>query len=1205
MPTADAQDEDGPENAGESAEQNSGARTLPTTPKKASNVQEASNSAPARTKAAPKKNEATLLNDFLRGKPSTNRPRRRNSAIKRTAVKASAVRQLRPPGRVNERVRQWQKASAGATPPDVHGVEVEQPSEEKDGLSEGQSPNLKEAVEATDPLPQLASAQAAKTTKLASSPANGITDEKAAPVLGSDPTHDRKETGQKTKPKARKRKSDGLEATMPPRARGAPIKRVVSDSHWVNKTAVKKPAVKSQDPLLRMFAGPMAAKRAPSRKKPVVTSLPKDFTETNNANPPTERKIQDWIQRSMQLPSSTPNKKASPVDKGASKSPSRKPAAKSLPEDHLESNKANPTPEKKIQDWVERNARRSSSSLSDESKSPNQPPMPLAKKRIKTSQRHHLGGESSGAGTDDIVVEVFSATGDDATSIKETKAAGRMPFREADFASRRAMFTEMRPEKRKEDRRSAQDGVTSDGSKTYAAANRFATLPRRKAEAASLSSSVDRERQSREREISALNGLAFVSTKNTKAADESPDLGRRSRPVSQTLKSGNQQYRRRQARATRAKSLAETSLSSLTSESDNSLSDTTYKPRRNQSQRVSRDERRKSFDEIPVGHSAFSVLEFPTKEGQRRSSARREKPQRKSSLAGVPSVLKRVYNEGMKIVQDTVDPPRVVISQPPNIVSWLNQTSDPFYESNTEDREKNTPKPRQASSRKVSSSGKLHGSSSGSSGSRDFPLQSGGSTEDDTNPGDSASKHDRKKHDGDHDHDREHNRQRTTSPQSSRDDGLRTDRSSSKAYAAGLNRRPAQRDIGRSSPVERKYPRRPALSEDSAGTHTHSHNRQAHTHDRQAQPAHSPSTQQRSERPDLNSYMTGLPSTSSHKHNNLHDISYVARKRPSASPPRAPKASRRTNHAESATTGLSRSRHVSRRPQAPAFAPAPAPGLKRRLTKHSDLMSALSLPDTAKVPDRSDTIISARSLRTRRAPLETDDVQLIFAEVSADELKYKREIETLVDGVIPVLLTSALSRLDAEDADSQSPQGKLDEEKTRSIIEMGTALERIKRLHHSIPLFDAVKLACWISSFVSAYDAYLDAWRYGYEEIVVNLAPARGSTESGPTRTANGEDGTNVVDVAYLLRRPLVRVKYLARAAKVGCRRPTRFWSPPNANGIRVCCMLVHLQRLNQPVKVLSSSCRKFDVELKKSMPGERTSSLIILIQQKLVNCVI
>ena len=89
--------------------------------------------------------------------------------------------------------------------------------------------------------------------------------------------------------------------------------------------------------------------------------------------------------------------------------------------------------------------------------------------------------------------------------------------------------------------------------------------------------------------------------------------------------------------------------------------------------------------------------------------------------------------------------------------------------------------------------------------------------------------------------------------------------------------------------------------------------------------------------------------------------------------------------------------------------PRHSTGLKRRLTKHSDLMSVLSL---AREDDPK--ITSARSIRTRRVRDETATIAVIMNEISTDELKYQRELRTLVDGVIPVLLTYVLSKDDSK-----------------------------------------------------------------------------------------------------------------------------------------------------------------------------------------------
>lgn len=214
-------------------------------------------------------------------------------------------------------------------------------------------------------------------------------------------------------------------------------------------------------------------------------------------------------------------------------------------------------------------------------------------------------------------------------------------------------------------------------------------------------------------------------------------------------------------------------------------------------------------------------------------------------------------------------------------------------------------------------------------------------------------------------------------------------------------------------------------------------------------------------------------------------------------------------------------------------------GLKRRLTKHSDLMSVLSLPR-----DDDQRIKPSRSMRSRRGPSSAANVADIMNEVSADELKYQRELRTMVDGVIPVLLTYVLSKGDTKYHPSSRQSSSHDNpELTRPIVDMGVALERLKTQHKRIPMHDANELLIWAQSSAIVYNDYLQAWRLGFSDVVVNLAPADDSVkrdgsprwdhdlqrnEKGDMLNGNGER----VDVAYLLKRPLVRLKNLSRALK-------------------------------------------------------------------------
>ena len=212
-----------------------------------------------------------------------------------------------------------------------------------------------------------------------------------------------------------------------------------------------------------------------------------------------------------------------------------------------------------------------------------------------------------------------------------------------------------------------------------------------------------------------------------------------------------------------------------------------------------------------------------------------------------------------------------------------------------------------------------------------------------------------------------------------------------------------------------------------------------------------------------------------------------------------------------------------------------------RLTKHADLISVLSVPRGG-----GKSIQSARSIRTNRSRLATATVGDLMQELATDETKYMRELRTLVDGVIPVLLTCVLSKSDsavAADLFRPSPAAHEDPNFTKPIVDMGIALERLKTLHKRIPLKDPTALLTWAHGAQKVYSEYLKAWRMGFQDVVVNLAPAVDSAtpnkgpvlEEGLPRSEEGDvtngDGERV-DVAFLLKRPLVRLKYLAKTLK-------------------------------------------------------------------------
>ncbi|KAK1060027.1 hypothetical protein LTR74_012146 [Friedmanniomyces endolithicus] len=202
---------------------------------------------------------------------------------------------------------------------------------------------------------------------------------------------------------------------------------------------------------------------------------------------------------------------------------------------------------------------------------------------------------------------------------------------------------------------------------------------------------------------------------------------------------------------------------------------------------------------------------------------------------------------------------------------------------------------------------------------------------------------------------------------------------------------------------------------------------------------------------------------------------------------------------------------------------------RRRSAKHSDLISVLSQPRR-----QNSRVKSRRSVRSRAPLLDSATIGDIMSELTTEELKYHRELRTLVDGVIPVLLTYVLQKTDATGAkrlfSGSSPDGQA---VTRPIVEMGVALEKLKATHKRIPMHDPDELVRWAENAANKYAEYLKAWRLGFQDVMVNLAPAeegegRPREVSGAVVSANGER----VEVQYLLKRPLVRLKYLTKTFK-------------------------------------------------------------------------
>jgi hypothetical protein len=550
-----------------------------------------------------------------------------------------------------------------------------------------------------------------------------------------------------------------------------------------------------------------------------------------------------------------------------------------------------------------------------------------------------------------------------------------------------------------------------------------------------------------------------------------------------------------------------------------------------------------SMAEIPFGNSAFSVLDLPV--GAEAGTMRRPAPKRNNSFAAVPKVLKRVYNEGKKIVQDTVEPPRAGPNQPPSIESWLNGTTDPFIDRPASEPTLEVPEshPSRMRSYKEDDRTERELTSDGSTPRRKRRPRK--SLEDEEGDGSPV----------------ENSNNRETLPSVENSPPL---------SPTGLKRTPAKRNI--TSPKSaRKLPLKEAIFDafkgesairpkstgstpgpfaEITGLRERDLNRAAElrpvrdvhfesdvVNGAKASPrSHARETIDDQERP-LPAFPRRPPPTTGE-----HRLSTIASVETFSSLSSATETTADTASQLSYTT-VTQDTVLTRETTSSVSRNSSKPGLKRRLTKHSDLLSVLSLPDTTQ-PGRAKSIRSARSVRTARSRLETATVQDLMRELAEDEAKYMRELKTLVDGVIPVLLTCVLSKSDsAVAAGLFNPLANASPTSfTKPIVDMGVALERLKSLHKRIPLTDPDTFLHWAESACKIYEDYLDAWRTGFEDVVVNLAPASPSASDLTTdpdempRNKNGDvinDNGERVDVAHLMKRPHVRVKHLARAIEV------------------------------------------------------------------------
>lgn len=534
-----------------------------------------------------------------------------------------------------------------------------------------------------------------------------------------------------------------------------------------------------------------------------------------------------------------------------------------------------------------------------------------------------------------------------------------------------------------------------------------------------------------------------------------------------------------------------------------------------------------SLADIPVGYSAFSELDLPS--GPKGRNAR-PKTKRQSSFKGATSVLKKALTEGKKILTEKVDHPKPAHNRPPNIETWLKDTVDPFVDS---------PTASQSDQRKPveeewvdEEEDKTQDSVLSSHMPADVACAPSVSRSEETIESKDTTKPDLDDHD----------RAEVVTPVSA---GLRRSRATrvsstpSKASSKrGLKEKLKDAFRGESTghnPPPLEYPSCPEvvdLDEDQEDEHRE---RRRYSSTRKSPPLDDYESSISS-----SSIQPAPPPPAHHKRKpptyGFHELSTIVSEVESHSTIPSDYSSIVSDSTVTESTALTRSTAVSHRKSQKS-------GLKRRLTKHSDLVSVLSLPDDESASHRTRSLRSARSVRRSSNHLGTATIDGLLLEFEDDEDLYRRELKTLVEGVIPVLLTEFVNNNSStrKDLFGSAPAKYKEDTLDNAVVNMGIALDDLRDHHRLRPsLSDIRKLPQWLERIHPIYNNYLDVWRLGFQGIIVNLAPKSpddvDSLINAMPRNEQGdvldEDGERI-DVAHLLRRPLLRIKWITRFIKV------------------------------------------------------------------------
>lgn len=1066
--------------------------SAPSTPKSAPAATTSTSTDGTPTTTRPRSNSKkpleppTLLTDFFKGRPSpariaAERERRKSleamKAEMRHEMRQSAVRRVQPPGGVRDRVKAWQKANATAAVNNSSEQAVDDAATEPTDVAfDGE-----DFVSVTEEdRVRIKMRQKKKNNGLK---VKSPDEAKAATQAGEDKGTD----------------SDG---SKPP-----PKKRVVSDEHWRERRSSPRRLSPTRRVSPKMRSSPSGGAR-----------IPKDFTTQSAPNPNVSNKIKTWAAK-VEIPDTAP-----PRSYRSSKSREASSARSEGAE----------TEREVLSEAGSRGSSQNTARLSRRVKSDRGDDgiriKPVRKKKLVDGDGIRI--IPSDPGTDD----------------NSSRSRSRSVSRSAEkSAARYDDGIRVRPVSAATTGKTLQAKATKNRSR-----ERSKTLPSEaptssvddiiiieESELSQTTARTKETRSSRSDDIVVTEDPESVVDTPTKRkpSKSRPSVKERERPKSYHARSRTREdssWIEDGKSTVGASQLLGSDLSS--SIANKSVADIP--------------------GEIPFGHSAFSELDLPLDGGVGRSRPKRmPKPERNSSLPGV-GVFKKVMEEGKKIIYDINEPPRPpAANNPPSIEKWLNNTVDPFVdESKTADSTPAKPAPSPSNDHIKASTPEMYASRE-----KETPAHTHS-----RKPSTHESKPSRRS---------SPKAEATPSPPKSPRSAEKSELSEATTAetaanektpdSPGLKRRRATRS--QSSPIKAggKRPflgmlkeafqgesggyKKPSISyqsheerryDDDDDEHYDDDDDDDYSEDRTVTSGYdsrlSSAYDDARTRSDLSAdvaepttpRMAGprfRPPTSGN-----HELSTILSEESSS----AVESDMTSDVSQSTLTQSTTLTKASERSRSKSG--NHAPGLKRRLTKHSDLMSVLSLPDDKNIPTAIRSSRSRPSLRKQRGGTEGVTGEELLMEFLDDEELYSRELKTLVDGVVPVLLKHVVQ----DDSTPPDLFNSTSPDQSKSVVSMGVALEKLRNAHRKAPHSDIRKLANWAHGVVPIYNSYIGAWRLGFQDLVVNLAPAAGVPEDEDSllnampRNEHGdivnEDGERV-DVAHLLKRPLIRVKHLVK----------------------------------------------------------------------------